>query len=362
MKKICLFMLVMVLSLTLLGCGQSEAAKAVDEKIAAIGTVTLDSESAILAAEQAVSRLEEKDKNQLKLTDTLSAARETYDTLVLNAKAAEVDAVISKIGTVTLDSEKAISAARKAYKDCEEDVKPLVSNMRVLEEAEEEFERLKIAQVVQSINEIGTVTADSGDAILIARNLFNALSKESAAKVENAQVLQNALKEIVRILEEQVENNLKKLTTDADPFSVIAYYHAKGEPQYINTRSFAIPYIGINDNGETHLFTLIDYVGNSWVFFKKVIFSIDGQITTKQYDYFSDIHRDNAYGKVWEYVNHEEAGDAELFWSIANSKQTMIRFEGDDRYDDFTVSKQDKEAIREVLTAYESVKTLNMFK
>lgn len=45
--------------------------------------------------------------------------------------------------------------------------------------------------------------------------------------------------------------------------------------------------------------------------------------------------------------------DIEMLWEIANSKETIIRFEGNDYYDNFTVSAADKKAIKEILTAYE---------
>ena len=48
--------------------------------------------------------------------------------------------------------------------------------------------------------------------------------------------------------------------------------------------------------------------------------------------------------------------EIEIFWAIANSTQTIVRFEGDEYYYDFTVSTEDKDAIREVLTAYEALK------
>ena len=61
--------------------------------------------------------------------------------------------------------------------------------------------------------------------------------------------------------------------------------------------------------------------------------------------------------EVWEYVNTADVteDDIEMFWAIANSEKTIVRFEGDEYYSDFTVSQADKDAIREVLTAYEAL-------
>ena len=44
-----------------------------------------------------------------------------------------------------------------------------------------------------------------------------------------------------------------------------------------------------------------------------------------------------------------------MLWAIANSTETIIRFEGDDYYRDFTVTAKDKDSIRQMLTIYESL-------
>ena len=45
--------------------------------------------------------------------------------------------------------------------------------------------------------------------------------------------------------------------------------------------------------------------------------------------------------------------DIEMLKAIANSKETIVRFQGDNYHYDLTVSASDKKAIKEVLTAYE---------
>ena len=84
MKKILSFLLVLTLALSLSACGKSEAAKTVDDQIAAIGDVTLDSEASIAAAEEAVAVLPEADKKQLGNLGALEEARSTYESLVLD--------------------------------------------------------------------------------------------------------------------------------------------------------------------------------------------------------------------------------------------------------------------------------------
>ena len=64
-KKLLIYLLAAVMILSLTACGKSEAAKAVDEQISAIGTVSLDSEAAIAAAETALAGLSEEDSKQV---------------------------------------------------------------------------------------------------------------------------------------------------------------------------------------------------------------------------------------------------------------------------------------------------------
>lgn len=81
MKITKLFFLTMLLSLSLTAC-QNKAVKAADELIAEIGTISLSSGDAIVAAEEAVEELSKKEQKQLENAKELEDAREEYDKLV----------------------------------------------------------------------------------------------------------------------------------------------------------------------------------------------------------------------------------------------------------------------------------------
>ncbi len=82
MKKAIVFILAIVLVLTASACGKSKAAKGADELIAAIGTVSLDSEEAIVKAEEAMALLNEKDMESLENAELLKKSRLEFDELV----------------------------------------------------------------------------------------------------------------------------------------------------------------------------------------------------------------------------------------------------------------------------------------
>ena len=80
-KRIALCMLALMACVLLAACGKSEAAEMVDSMIYEIGGVSLNSGSAILAAEEAYGRLPDKDKEQVEYLSILMAARTEYDKL-----------------------------------------------------------------------------------------------------------------------------------------------------------------------------------------------------------------------------------------------------------------------------------------
>lgn len=81
MKRLISLLLAAALCLSLCACGQSKAAKAADEAIAAIGEVTIDSGDAIANAEKLYSILTDDEKSTVKNRLVLVEAREAFDKL-----------------------------------------------------------------------------------------------------------------------------------------------------------------------------------------------------------------------------------------------------------------------------------------
>ena len=355
MKKILLLGLSLALMFSLAACGKSEAATAVDEQIAAIGEVTLESEAAITEAEEAVDALAAEDREQLENVGQLEQARADYEALVLAAEAAEVEEAIAAIGTVTLDSAEAIDAARALYDGSDADVQGAVGNLADLEAAETALSDLRVEEVVGLIDAIGTVTLESAGAVDAAQDAFDALSDADAAKVGNADVLTAAAEQLKTLRQEQAQALLANMRVEKDEVRGLTFYYSKTQPYYADVRCYVLPYIG-QDDTHTWLCAQYHYMDyDNWVFWTKITFAVDDERYYKYYNYF-DVIRDNDT-EVWEYVNTADVteDDIEMFWAIANSEKTIVRFEGDEYYSDFTVSQADKDAIREVLTAYEAL-------
>ena len=115
-------------------------------------------------------------------------------TLKLSGYAADaVEKLIDAIGTVTLDSEETIKAARDAYDALTDAQKEQVGNYQTLLDAEAKLADLQAADAVEKlIDAIGTVTLDSEEAIKAARGAYDALTEEQKAQVGNYQTLLDA--------------------------------------------------------------------------------------------------------------------------------------------------------------------------
>ena len=175
--------------------------KAVEDviaKINAIGEVTLDSEAAIKAADDAFKALSPELQTKVTNADTLTKAKDKLAELKANKAAA--DAVIVKInaiGEVTLDKESDIKAARDAYDKLTDAQKELVTNESTLAAAEKKLAELKANKaaadaVIAKINAIGPVTKDSKDKIEAARAAYDKLTEAQKELVGNLKTLTDA--------------------------------------------------------------------------------------------------------------------------------------------------------------------------
>ena len=170
--------------------------------INAIGTVTVESESLIEAARTAYEALADEQKPYVTNLDVLEDA-ETEIQSLQNAAQTVIDliAALPAVGVLDLDDKAQVSTARTRYNRLTDKQKALVTNLDVLEAAEAEIKRLQaIADagaedqaaadaVIALINAIGTVTAQSDDAIRTADYEFSKLTETQKALVTNQDTL-----------------------------------------------------------------------------------------------------------------------------------------------------------------------------
>lgn len=146
-------------TVTVVSTANQVAAKAAGEKIDALFPVTKDSADAINEASGAYKSLTDAAKKLLPdAEEKLAKAEADYKKAVADAAqdqadrdaAAAVDAKIEAIGTVTLEKEGLITAARSAYEGLSDAAKDHVTKLGVLEAAEAKLNELKNAQGYQT--------------------------------------------------------------------------------------------------------------------------------------------------------------------------------------------------------------------
>lgn len=146
-------------TVTVVSTANQAAAKAAGEKIDALFPVTKDSADAINEASGAYKSLTDAAKKLLPdAEEKLAKAEADYKKAVADAAqdqadrdaAAAVDAKIEAIGTVTLEKEGLITAARSAYEGLSDAAKEHVTKLGVLEAAEARLNELKNAQGYQT--------------------------------------------------------------------------------------------------------------------------------------------------------------------------------------------------------------------
>ena len=323
----------------------------IEAAINAIGKVTLDSEGAINEAWAVYNRYD----SDIQAAVSNFAVLEQAETALFMVRVQAVEAAISAIGEVNLDSAEKIDAARAAFDNSSAEVQAAVSNRSDLTDAEAAFQDLRVAAVVDAIDAIGEVSLDSGEAIEAARTAYDNLPGDLQLKVQNLSVLTRAeysfstLKAEAR--QQEIDAALEGLVVQVDYQRAIRWYYAPSEPYYADERSFALPYIGA-DASNVWLRLKYHYTGTEWVFFEEVTITVDGTAYEKEFEYF-DIQRDND-AEVWEWVDFQPTeDDLAMLRAIAASKQTVVRFEGASHFFEFTMSGSDKEGITQVLDAYE---------
>lgn len=217
MKKLALVLLALLLCISLCACGKSEEATHADETIAAIGEVTEKSLSQIERAEREVANLSEKDVQSLDNLIMLYDARTAYNQLMAD----NTEELIAAIGRPGHESLPLIETAREAYEALDDEIKNLVENYAALEEAEAGYKQVLADDVSAAIEAIGQLSHDSLPLIEAARAAYEALDDELKALVGNYAVLEEAeagYKQLLAETASQAIASIGELNFDSTPF------------------------------------------------------------------------------------------------------------------------------------------------
>lgn len=178
MKKRFTFVFVFLISLMLAACGEVGNTK---EAISAIGTVTMESETAICHAETLFDDLSPRQQKRVKNKDVLIAARAEYTRLTQEVE--QTITAITALDGITLADRQELENTEAQLASLTENQREYITNADALTAAREEFERQAglVKKAVDSIENLGEITLSSQSALLAARQAYSEAEKEGLA-------------------------------------------------------------------------------------------------------------------------------------------------------------------------------------
>lgn len=165
----------------------------------------------------------------------------------------------------------------------------------------------------------------------------------------------------VKIYREAIEASRKRVVSNLrkkeDKVEGITWFQHPNAPKYLNSRSTVYLYIGRKGKtGRPWLRMKVQYTSSDWLFVENVKAWHDG---VKEPFISGAFERDNNT-TIWEWVDVTPKDyQIEILRTLANSKESILRFEGNQYRRDVKLSAGDKVAIREVLKAYEIMSSGN---
>lgn len=185
-----------------------------------------------------------------------------------------------------------------------------------------------------------------------AHKADEARKAQEAEKQKQLEATQRKREAEYKALQKRAVANLRR---DRDEVEHITFYTAPSTPKNVANNWHL--YIAMPDKGRPYLRFKWMYTSDDWLFIRKITLSVDGnKLGSVPMNFFS-VKRDNGYGQIWEWQDEGvRDADVSFFKMLANSKKTIIRYEGDKYYKDRTLSESEKKAFIQVLAAYEVMK------
>jgi hypothetical protein len=155
--------------------------------------------------------------------------------------------------------------------------------------------------------------------------------------------------------DEEYAAALKQMSIKNDDVVGSRFIEAKSSPDYSNEDAFQI-YISGTQTSIGGLRFLARYAGSDWLFFEKIVVNVDGRVFNLDFSYF-EVEHENAGGGVWEWIDIVPSSEnISMLNLIANSKSTIVRFQGENYKNDRELTAKDKKAISDVFTVMDGYK------
>jgi hypothetical protein len=146
------------------------------------------------------------------------------------------------------------------------------------------------------------------------------------------------------------QKSTKGLAETQDKIEKVSYFEANKSTV---ARTKVGAYLAIGKEGPARLRAVADYSDKRWIFVKTIKIMADDEVVLDRQISRTDIRRDN--GSDWVVENIDFAADASTFTAldrVAKSKTATIRYAGQDRRHDHTITPRERAELRRVLDAY----------
>ena len=201
-------------------------------------------------------------------------------------------------------------------------------------------------QTISKLIQLRPETPEAEQAKAIGMKIEEILAAR-AAKLKEDEIRKKAA------AEEAHRKSIANLRTSIDEVNAITWHQHRSSPDSNASNGF-FSYIG-KKGDDVWLRLKITYTDEDWLFIKRYTFNIDGSNYPVSIDW-GDRKSDNSGGQIWEWVDLMVDSEAyALLEKVRDSKRTILRYEGNQYYKDRDVSQQEKQAVREILIAYEAM-------
>lgn len=253
---------------------------------------------------------------------------------------------------------KEVKALRTSLEETQrelDDIKFGASRMYQQAKVQLEEEAYGVAiQTAKSLTNKHPSSPEAKQAFQIIAAAQTGIKKQEEAKRQAEEKVRREAEAKKRAEQQRLANALSNMRKKHDEIKGITWYYDKTSPKYYSERSNLELYIGKERNSNPWLRFLVQYTSDDWLFIERFIINADGRNFEIVPEKFGGVERDNGSGDIWEWYD-VTAGERELeiAKAIAESKKAVIRYEGRQYYKDRVVSSKEKQAIKNVLSAYE---------
>lgn len=184
-----------------------------------------------------------------------------------------------------------------------------------------------------------------------ARQLIDQLDQQ----ISHQEKQEKQQEQAAQLAEQQrLANATSKLKTSYDDIKGITWYYDKSTPRYNNSNSFHL-YMGKQATGAPWLRLKITYTADDWLFIQSYIIKTDKQTYEVNTNYGDvETHIDDGAIEEWYDVSLNEH-DYNMIKDIISSSSSKLRYVGKQYYKDRSITGSEKQALKNILNAYEAL-------